>query len=85
VYRPTARWRFAAGVDAHPPLNFLDLDPYGEPCPGFDAFLLRALRQKCKMNGAWTVRSMQSAGNRRNAVLYELYRDGCRDPEQEKR
>ena len=99
VYEADCETAIAAGVGAHLPVNFLDLDPYGEPWPILDAFLTSerpkperlvvvvndGLRQKCKMNGAWTVRSMQTAVDRLgNAVLYERYLDVCRDLVKEK-
>ncbi len=99
VYEADCIRSMAAGVGSHLPVNFVDFDPYGEPWPVMDAFLegLKpqvprlvlvvndGLRQKLKMNGGWSVGSMQSVVDRiGNGVLYERYLDICKDLVKEK-
>ena len=38
VYEADCIGALAAGVGSHLPVNFLDLDPYGDPWPVIDAF-----------------------------------------------
>jgi hypothetical protein len=61
-----------AGVGRHLPVNFVDLDPYGEPWPVLDAFFQSVrpwptilaiavndgLRQSLKLKGGWDTESM---------------------------
>jgi hypothetical protein len=99
VYEADCTMALSGGVGAHLPVNFLDLDPYGEPWPVLDAFLESkrtlperlvvvvndGLRQKCKLNGGWTVRSLQPIVDRiGNGALYEKYLEVCRDLVKEK-
>jgi len=72
VYESDCVMAIRAGIGNHLPVNFLDLDPYGEPWPVMDAFFQSdrefpdklvivvndGLRQKLKMNGGWDVGSM---------------------------
>ena len=82
-----------AGVGAHLPVNFLDLDPYGEPWPVLDAFfgserrfprrlaiaVNDGLRLKLKTGTAWATHSLQEAVQRfGNAAIYPRYLDVCR-------
>jgi hypothetical protein len=93
VYEADCVAALRAGVGAHLPVNFLDLDPYGEPWPILDAFLESerpkpdrlvvvvndGLRQKLKMNGGWSVASLADAVERfGNAAFYPRYLDICR-------
>src|SRR4051812_3936723 len=69
VYECLCENAIAEGAGAHLEVNFLDLDPYGEPWPALDAFfgsdrpfpprlaivVNDGLRQKLKMNGGWSV------------------------------
>jgi hypothetical protein len=99
VYEADCLPTIAAGVGSHLPVNFLDLDPYGEPWPVLDAFLESerpkperlvlvvndGLRQKCKVNTGWEVKSLRSVVDRLgNTVLYERYLDICKDLVKEK-
>ncbi len=75
-------------------VNFLDLDPYGEPWPALDAFLQSerqlpprlvictndGLRQRAlRGNSGWTVKSLQPMVDRvGNAALHDNYLDVCR-------
>lgn len=94
VYEADVVRALASGVGAHLPVNFLDLDPYGEPWPAIAAFFSSArpfaprlalvvndgLRQKLRMNGGWHVASLERAVARRgNAALYRDYLDVCRE------
>lgn len=88
-----------AGVGAHLPVNFLDVDPYGEPWPVIDAFFQSrryfptvlgvvvndGLRQKVKMNGGWDVASLQAVVSRHGSrAMYGNYLEISRDLLQEK-
>ncbi len=99
VYEADCVRALAAGAGGHLPINFVDLDPYGEPWPALDAFFLGikptvprlvlvvndGLRQKLKMNGGWAVHSLQSIVDRfGNAVLYDRYLEICKDLVKEK-
>jgi hypothetical protein len=92
VYESDCLMALRAGVGSHLPVNFLDLDPYGEPWPVMDAFFESkrpkpdrlvmvvndGLRQKLKMNGGWTVGSLQGVVDRMgNGGLYEKYLEVC--------
>lgn len=99
VYEADCVAAIRAGVGSHLEVNFLDLDPYGEPWPVLDAFLESerpkperlvivvndGLRQKLKLQGAWKVHSMQAIVARRgNGDIYSQYLDVCRELMQEK-
>lgn len=88
-----------AGVGSHLSVNFLDLDPYGEPWPVVDAFFQSerqfppilaiavndGLRQKVKINGGWDVRSLADVVERYgSATLYKKYLDVCQEMVKEK-
>lgn len=94
VYECDCATALAAGVGAHLAINFLDLDPYGEPWPVLDAFLLGhgarlpdvwglavndGLRQKVRLAGGWDVVSLHDAVGRWGAAnMYANYLDVCR-------
>lgn len=73
-------------------INFVDVDPYGEPWPVLDALFSRAatwpdivalavndgLRQKLRI-GAWDVGSMQAEVARYGNKLADCYVEICRD------
>jgi len=99
VYECDCEGALLAGVGAHLPVNFVDVDPYGEPWPVIDAFFRSnrpfpealgivvndGLRQKLKMNGGWNVGSLESAVSRwGNNALYKNYLDICKELLQEK-
>jgi len=80
-------------------VNFLDLDPYGEPWPVREAFFLSqrtfpkrlvmvvndGLRRKLHMGGGRNVASLEALVRRwGNARLYKNYLQICREPVQEK-
>jgi hypothetical protein len=94
VYEADCVRALGAGVGHHLPVNFVDLDPYGEPWPVLDAFFagLRrgpgrlvlvvndGLRQKLKMNGGWNVASKRTVVDRLgNGAMYSNYLAICRD------
>lgn len=68
VYECACESALAAGVGSHIDVNFLDLDPYGEPWPAVEAFfgskrtfpsqlivvVNDGLRQKLRMQGGWS-------------------------------
>lgn len=72
VYEADCVQALADGIGNHLPINFVDIDPYGEPWPVIDAFLFSdrdfpsslaiavndGLRQKLKISGGWDVYSM---------------------------
>ncbi len=99
VYEADCEAAIRAGVGAHLPVNFLDLDPYGEPWPVMDAFFESdrphpgrlvlvvndGLRQKLRMNGGWSCGSLQGIVDRiGNGALHEKYLEVCRDLVKEK-
>lgn len=76
VYECDCAMALAAGVGRHLDINVIDLDPYGEPWPVLDAFLVGhgdklpdrwgmavndGLRQKVSLNGGWDVESLRDA------------------------
>ncbi len=94
VYESACESGIGAGVGSHLPVNFLDLDPYGEPWPAVDAFfgsrrpfpeklivvVNDGLRQKLRMQGGWAVGSLQKMVQKLgNSGLYNSYLEICRD------
>lgn len=94
VYRCDVLPALRAGVGSHLPVNFLDLDPYGEPWPVIDAFFKSdralqspmavvvndGLRQKLQLQGAWSTHSMQDAVARHgNSRIFKMYKEICRE------
>jgi len=81
-----------AGVGSHLPVNFFDLDPYGEPWPVLDAILQSerpwperigvvvndGLRQKLRIS-AWDVGSMQAMVGKYGNKLADVYLEVCRE------
>lgn len=82
------------GIGNHLSVDLLDLDPYGEPWPALEAFFAAhrqwpdrmgvvvndGLRQKLKMNGAWTVESMHRAVAKwGNDAMHDHYLEVCRE------
>lgn len=94
VYECDSTMALAAGVGGHLPINFIDLDPYGEPWPVLDAALAGlgaklperwalavndGLRQKIGMNGGWDVASITEAVSRWGAAsMNREYHQVCR-------
>lgn len=94
VYEGDCIAAISAGAGAHLPINFLDVDPYGQPWPVFDAFFSSdrprpetmivvcndGLRQKLKLNGGWQTKAMQPIiAKYGNDRLFGCYLDVCRD------
>ena len=92
VYECDCEQALGDGVGFHLPVNFLDVDPYGDPWPIIEAFfsanrdgpskLLIAvndgLRQKIKMNGGWDVESMKDMVSKIGAAnMYKDYLAVC--------
>lgn len=99
VYETNCEGAIRQGAGSHLEVNFLDLDPYGEPWPAMEAFFLSTrpfaprmavvvndgLRQKLKMNGGWAVASLHDVVERiGNAKLYKNYIEVCRELTEEK-
>lgn len=99
VYECDSLHAIQGAVGSHLPINFLDCDPYGEPWPIIEAFFSSkyqrpevmvvavndGLRQKLKMNGAWSVGSMEGIVRKYgNQGLYRNYLDICRELLEEK-
>lgn len=99
VYECVTETALADGAGGHLEVNYLDLDPYGEPWPTLDAFfgsrrpfppklaivVNDGLRQKLRMNGGWTVASLQAVVQRiGNNGLYQQYLEICREMLSEK-
>lgn len=99
VYEADCEEAMRAGVGGHLPVNFVDLDPYGQPWPALDAFfeglkpqvprlvlvVNDGLRQKMKSNSGWTVRGLESVIDRfGNAALYPRYLEVCKELVKEK-
>lgn len=82
----------SAGLGAHVPCNFLDVDPYGDPWPTIEGFLFSrplpdlvgiavndGLRHKLKRQGGWAVESISEAVREfGNERLYRDYAEVCR-------
>lgn len=94
VYQCDSVGALAAGIGRHLPVNFVDLDPYGEPWPAVDALFASerpwpdklvmvvtdGLRQKLKMNGGWAVGSMARFVRKYgNAAMYDNYLEICQE------
>lgn len=99
VYEGDSLKGIAARVGSHLPVNFLDLDPYGSPWEIINAFFENwgelpdrlavavndGLRQKCKMNGAWSVGVLaEKVARYGNQSLYADYKEICRELLEEK-
>ena len=73
------------------PANLIDIDPYGDPWPVVQAFFASererparivivvndGLRQKVKMNGAWSTKSLHQAVERFGNNMHDRYLDVC--------
>lgn len=92
VYECDCERALRAGVGGHLPVNFFDLDPYGEPWPVLDALFTSArpwpdkiglvvndgLRQGLRI-GAWNVASMAGMVAKYGNKLADSYLDVCRE------
>lgn len=94
VYEADCVGGIMAGCGKYLPINFLDVDPYGEPWPIISAFFKSGfylpeklgiavndgLRQKLKMNGGWAVNSMrEKVQEYGNNALYKNYLQICQE------
>jgi len=93
VYQAKAEQALEHGAPPHLAVNFLDVDPYGEPWPVLDAFFRSerirpdtiaiavndGLRQRLTVQGGWSVKSMRTALERwGNVALFERYLEICK-------
>jgi len=94
VYRADVIKALAAGAGSHLEVNFLDLDPYGEPWSVVDAFFSSrrsfpnimavvandGLRQKLQLAGAWNVKSMHGVVSKYgNDSMFKRYKIVCKE------
>ena len=94
VYEADCVRALREGVGSHLEVNFLDLDPYGEPWPAIDAFLTSdrpfparlvvvvndGLRQFLRTGSGWRATSVaEGLATRGNAVLHDEYLSICRE------
>jgi hypothetical protein len=99
VYQADCVAAIAQGAGAHLPVNFLDVDPYGDPWPVISAFFSSnrprpdvmmvcvndGLRQKLKMNDGWSTSSLEGIVERYgNDAMFARYLDICAELLQEK-
>ena len=99
VYEGDCLKGLAAQVGSHLPINFLDLDPYGSPWEIINAFfdswqefpaklavaVNDGLRQKLKMQGAWSVAALEEMVVRYgNQAFYANYKEICQEMLEEK-
>lgn len=93
VYEADCEQAIPLGAGAHLEVNFVDLDPYGDPWPVMEAFFRSerpradrlalvvndGLRQACKMNHGWAVNSLAAAvAHFGNCALYPSYLEVAR-------
>jgi hypothetical protein len=94
VYEADCEAAIRAGAGAHLPVNFLDLDPYGEPWPVLDAFFASerpwpgalavavqdGLRMNVRFGAAWRSGSLTEAVARYgNSGVYDNYLTVCQE------
>jgi len=99
VYESDCVMALKAGIGNHLPVNFLDLDPYGDPWQVMDAFFQSdrefpdklaivvndGLRQNIKISGGWSVGSMAGAVVKYGAAqMHKNYLAICRELLEEK-
>lgn len=98
VYESECEPVLAEGVGAHLQIDLLDIDPYGEPWPVFDAFFQSTrpfapvmaiavndgLRQGLAMGQAWKIGSMAKMTVKYGNDLHPIYLDICREMVAEK-
>ncbi len=99
VYEADCMRAIAGRVGAHLPINFIDIDPYGSPWEIINAFFDNwqqfpprlaiavndGLRQKLKMQGAWSVGALEEMVSRLgNQAFYANYKEICQMMLQEK-
>jgi hypothetical protein len=94
VYQADCVAAIGAGVGSEVPVTLLDVDPWGDPWPVLKAFFSTprepvpqlgvvvndGLRQKLKLHGGWTSRSMERAVlTWGNDALHDNYLEVCRE------
>ena len=99
VYECDCEHAIQDGVGFHLPVNFIDLDPYGQPWPVIDAIFSAerdwppvlaiavndGVRQKLKAGGAWSMDNLDDVvAKYGNAYIYENYLQVCQELLQEK-
>lgn len=92
VYQCDSETAIKGGIGMDMPFSFIDIDPYRDPWPTVRALLESdrkrprcftiavndGLRQKVRMNGAWSTRSLQVAVEQFGADLHDVYLEVCR-------
>jgi hypothetical protein len=88
VYEADCVRSLRAGIGAHLNINYIDLDPYGEPWACLEAIFASerpwptrlgivvndGLRMKCKLTGGWDCESLRPAVRQfGNAAMYPEY------------
>ncbi len=91
VYKADCIAALADGAADWLPATLIDIDPYGDPWPVIHAFFTSererpkkiavvvndGLRQKVKMNGAWSTRSLYHAVERFGNNMHDQYLNVC--------
>ena len=91
VYEADCISSLRLGAGSHLPINFLDVDPYGDPWPVLSAFLQSArprvselvivvndgLRQSVKMGGAWQSPCLEMVVEKWGNQLWDHYLPAC--------
>jgi hypothetical protein len=91
VYEAECEPVLAAGVGGHLQIDLLDIDPYGDPWPVFDAFFQSTrpfapvmaiavndgLRQGLAMGRAWAIGTMEKAVEKWGNDLHPIYLEVC--------
>lgn len=92
VYEADCVAGLKAGVGKRLPINYVDIDPYGDPWPIVDAFLESdrergdrlaivvndGSRQKVRLSGGWVCASLELAIMKFGNGLHDNYLDICR-------
>lgn len=93
VYEGDCVTALRGGIGSHLPINFVDIDPYGDPWPTIDAFLAShrdlpdvlaivvndGLRQMVKATGGWNVHVLYPMVEKYGSNLYGIYLEVCRE------
>lgn len=91
VYEADCLPSLRQGAGSHLPINFLDVDPWGDPWPIIEAFLLSerprvgelvivvndGLRQSVKMGGAWQSPCLEPVVEKWGNQLWDRYLPAC--------
>lgn len=98
VYQADCLPAIRGGVGAHLPVNFLDVDPYGDPWQVITAFLdlerpkpeklvivvNDGLRRNTMMNFSWRIESLDPMLDKYGNDLYPIYKEVCQELMQQK-